>query len=77
MMRNRKIITLFGGTMLFLAIASLMVAELASSQSKNGGDRIIESLSLSNANIQAVLTYIGDYGGKNIIAAQRWTEISP
>jgi len=69
MMRNRKIITLFGGTMLFLAIASLMVAELASSQSKNGGDRIIESLSLSNANIQAVLTYIGDYGGKNIIAA--------
>ncbi|MBD3169042.1 MAG: type IV pilus secretin PilQ [candidate division Zixibacteria bacterium] len=62
----------YGGVPLFLAILALIMTVSVSGQEKTeqpGNDRMMKSLSLSNADIQAVLTYLGEFGGTNIVAA--------
>ena len=67
-MGSRKIKRL-GGIPLFLALLAFMLAVRVAGQEQQDTDRMMKSLSLSNADIQAVLTYLGEFGGVNIVAS--------
>ncbi len=68
-MRGRKIKRNCVGIVLFLLITLFSTIAIHANQDYEVNGEMIRGLALSNANIQAVLTYLGDYGGKNIVAA--------
>jgi type IV pilus assembly protein PilQ len=53
----------------FIILLIILLTPVTSGQDMIGNEKYIKSLSLSNADIQAVLTYLGDYGNTNIVAA--------
>ncbi len=65
-MRKRKLIPKVLAAFLMLA---LIISAATAFGEEQKSDRLIKTLTLSNADIQSVLTYLGDYGGTNIVAS--------